>query len=125
MSFAHVRLTKVSEDNWTVEYLVESFDFNPQGEWQEVGRLRIDKEASRYTFDAGGPWQGAKVLPPAIFGLAEMQRRALIEAEYGEYGWGARSMRIHHWATMFLKERRFPQNHPEAFFPGPSARKDA
>ncbi len=42
MSFAHLRIKKIRQDKSQVEYLVESFDFNEEKEWEKVGTLAID-----------------------------------------------------------------------------------
>ncbi len=116
MSFAHLRLSQIAQDDYLIKYLVESFDFNPDQNWQSVATLIINKEAQTYDFQPGLIWQENHLLPPFIYGLNEEQKTHIMSAYQG-YGGGAWAMQIHHWATVFIKRRSFPLYHPLNFFP--------
>lgn len=117
MSFAHLRLNKIEQDNFLVEYLVESFDFNEEKEWEKVGKLAIDTAAKNYEFQPAKIWSDRPIIPPEVFGLDETERKQIIESKYQDYGWGAWSMLIHHWAVSFIQKESFPEYHPLSFFP--------
>lgn len=117
MSFVHVRLTQEKQDDSIVEYLVESFDFNEQREWEKIGTILINKQTKSYEFEPSDVWKDYKIIPPSIFGIEESEREKIIKSEYHNYGWGAWSMLIHHWASSFIKSGSFPKYHPSSFFP--------
>lgn len=117
MSFAHLRLNKIKEDKSQVEYLVESFDFNEEKEWEKVGKLLINTAAKNYEFKPAKIWSDRPIIPPEVFGLDETERKQVIESKYRDYGWGAWSMLIHHWAVSFIQKESFPEYHPLSFFP--------
>jgi hypothetical protein len=117
MSYAHVRLRQIEKKQNHLEYQVESFDFNQQKEWEKIGKLSIDLTNNNYQFYPEPVWKSQKILPPSVFGLEPTEREQVIQSCYPDYGGGAWSMQIHHWATSFLKRRSFPQYHPSTFFP--------
>ena len=117
MSYAHVRLIQKKRNQNYLEYQVESFDFNQQKEWEKIGKLLINLPTNNYQFYPEPVWESQKILPPSVFGLEQTEREQVIQSCYREYGGGAWSMQIHHWATSFLKHRSFPQYHPLTFFP--------
>ncbi|WP_449416448.1 hypothetical protein [Phormidium nigroviride] len=120
MSFAHLRLSQITQDDYLIKYLVESFDFNPEKNWQPVGTLIINKKDKIYDFQPGLIWQENQILPPFIYGLNEDKKNQIMSAYQG-YGGGAWAMQIHHWATVFIKRKSFPLYHPLTFFPSLSA----
>ena len=125
MSFAHLRLNKIERDNYLIEYLVESFDFNEEKEWEEVGKLVMNTATKSYEFQPAKIWSDVAsatlrerpIIPPEVFGLDETERKQVIESQYQDYGWGAWSMLIHHWAVSFIEKESFPEYHPLSFFP--------
>ena len=117
MSFAHVRLNKIKQNEFLVEYIVESFDFNNESEWEEIGKLEINIIAKSYDFWPAKIWSSLQIIPPPIYGLDETKREQIIKSKYRDYGWGAWSMLIHHWAVSFIKQDSFPEYHPSSFFP--------
>ena len=116
MSYAHVRLIQITKKQDQIEYQVESFDFNQQKEWEKIGQLLINLTNNNYQFYPESVWKSQKILPPSVFELEQIEREQVIQACYPDYGGGAWSMQIHHWATSFLKHRSFPQYHPLTFF---------
>ncbi|MDY6805344.1 MAG: hypothetical protein SXA11_16255 [Cyanobacteriota bacterium] len=117
MSFAHLRINKLEQDNFIVEYLVESFDFNEEKEWEKVGKLVINTAAKNYEFQAAKIWIDRPIIPPEVFRLDETERQQVIQSQYRDYGWGAWSILIHHWAVSFIQKESFPEYHPLSFFP--------
>ncbi|MFB2834204.1 hypothetical protein [Floridanema evergladense] len=116
MTFVHVRLTQEKQDDLIVEYLVESFDFNQQKEWEKIGKILINKQTKSYEFEPSDIWNAHKIIPPSIFDIEEPTREKIIKSQYNDYGWGAWSMLIHHWASSFIKRGSFPQHHPSSLF---------
>ena len=94
MSFAHLRLNKIEQDKSQVEYLVESFDFNEEKEWEKVGKLAINTAAKNYEFQPAKIWSDRSIIPPEVFGLDETERKQVIESEYRDYGWGVICQKI-------------------------------
>ncbi len=117
MTFVHVRLTQLKHDDTLVKYLVESFDFNEQRQWEALGYLLLNKQTKLYDFQPSTVWESHKIIPPSLYDLDEAERERLIELKYQDYGWGAWSMLVHHWATLFIKRESFPEYHPLSFFP--------
>ena len=117
MSFAHLRINRIEQDKSLVEYLVESFDFNEEKEWEKVGKLVMNTAAKNYEFIPAKIWSDRPIIPPEVFGLDETERKQVIESKYRDYGWGAWSMLIHHWAVSFIQKESFPEYHPLSFFP--------
>lgn len=116
MSFGHVRLLRSDANEITVEYIVESTDLNEGHRWEEIGRILIDRVGARYVFYPGEIYRLEKILPPEIFGLEEEKKIEILKLRYHDFGWGAISQRIHHWATTFIERKSFPFQHPESFF---------
>lgn len=116
MSLCHLRLVKSREDSSDVIYRVESPDFSDSENWQEIGQLKIQKNLGNYEFSQGGALLNHKIVPPWIYGLSEEQQETQLRNQYRDHGWGAWTMRIHHYASTFLEENSYPDNHPKGFF---------
>jgi hypothetical protein len=115
MGISHVKLTQVRNEDILVEYIVQSFDFNPLGEWEQIGRLLINKQEKTYEFLPSKIWTDYKAIPPSIFYLEKTERDLLLQTQYKDYGWELGALRIHHWATSFIDENFFPLQFPPVF----------
>jgi hypothetical protein len=117
MSLAHIRFIQHPQSNSdAIEYRVESPDFNSMREWEKVGDLKIDCQNKKYIFIASDIWLKNKVVPPEIFSLNEPEREKIIEEKFQAYGFGAWSGIIHHYASGFIAENKFPEHYPPVFF---------
>ena len=94
MSFAHIRLKKVREDEREVSYVALSPDFNDAHEWQEVARLVVSRTQNTHTFVPQNAWSDQKVVPPYVYGLSEPEMREALSSEFAGYGYGAWTGRI-------------------------------
>src|SRR2546425_2822361 len=103
MSLAHVRLRQTADDDAVAEYSVESPDFDPTGEWRQVGTLRLEKKHAEYDFTPGDAWLTNRILPPKFYELDELERADSLESQYVGYGGGAWAMIVHHYATTLLE----------------------
>ncbi len=117
MSYCHVRLKRISDDTSIVTYSVESPDFETNGQWSEIGQIRISKQENRYDFQPSKLLRNHKMIPPWVYGLDEKKKEAALRNEYKNFAWGAWSMAINHYATSFLEKGVFPENHPPVYFP--------
>jgi hypothetical protein len=121
MGVSHVKLIRVRNEDILVEYIVQSFDFSPSGEWEQIGRLLINKQDKTYEFLPSKIWMDYKALPPSIFYLEKAERDLLLQTQYKDYGWELGALRIHHWATSFIDENSFPPCFPPIFLPDSGA----
>lgn len=87
MTFVHVRLSKLKQNDALIEYLVESFDFNEQREWEAIGKIAIAKWQQSYEFQPERVWSDRRIIPPSIYGLPEAEREQIVKSKYREYGW--------------------------------------
>ncbi|MGK7899803.1 MAG: hypothetical protein AB4352_00040 [Hormoscilla sp.] len=112
--FVHLRLTRTKFNDFIVEYLVESSDFNRGRSWQSVGKIVIDKIEKDYKFQPAKVWEERQIIPPEVYA------RELTATEpqfiYPDR-WSAWSMLIHYWAVLLLESNTFPAYHPLSFFP--------
>ena len=116
MSFCHLRMIKTSDSSAEAVYRIESPDFDKDNEWGTIGQVRIQKALQSYESSWSGSWQDRHVVPPWIFGLSEDEQNRLLQTDYKGYDCGAWTMRIHFYATSFLKQNHYPQRHPEGYF---------
>lgn len=102
----HMLLKKDAEDETVVSYLVVSLDFNPEGEWQPIGRLTIEKTKKTFAFEPLNEWaiQGITVTPQDPSTTEELR-------DSGEY-WMAWRGRIRAWAVRLIEMGQFPEAYP-------------
>ncbi|MBU1358535.1 MAG: hypothetical protein KKC79_04765 [Gammaproteobacteria bacterium] len=107
MAFAtHMLLRKEADSATAATYLVVSLDFNPEGEWQPIGKLTIQKSQKSFAFEPLNEW-AAKGITVSMDdpGTAEEFNAA------GEY-WMAWRGRIRTWAVRMIEQDRFPESYP-------------
>ncbi|MBW8828403.1 MAG: hypothetical protein JF606_03020 [Burkholderiales bacterium] len=109
MSFANIALTKSEEDAATVTYRVTSPDF-AAGEWEEVARVVVDKNTRTYEFLPINRWADAKVVPPYVYGLDDVERETLLAGKYVGYGYGAWTGRIFSRVRQMLTKQSYPES---------------
>ncbi|MDR1190057.1 MAG: hypothetical protein LBK60_00130 [Verrucomicrobiales bacterium] len=103
MSLAHVRFIQEEDNTIYVEYRVECPDMGEQGQWQEVGKLRLEKSVNRYDFRSSNVWITERALPPSLYGLPESEQKRLLSSDYSGMAWGVWAMIIHHYASILLE----------------------
>ncbi|MFA6561873.1 MAG: hypothetical protein WCV00_08190 [Verrucomicrobiia bacterium] len=116
MSLAHIRFVREADDATTAEYRVECPDMGEKGQWQQVGRLRLDKFVGKYKFTPGLLWIEKRALPPSLYGLPEPEQKRLLSSDYDGFAWGTWAMIIHHYASSLLEHRNYPIRYPETMF---------
>ncbi|MFZ3118928.1 MAG: hypothetical protein WA159_11465 [Variovorax sp.] len=94
MSFAHIRLRKLKEDEEEVLYAALSPDFNEAHEWEEVARLSVSRLHNTHTFVPKNAWVDQKVVPPYVYGLNEPEMRQALASEFSGHAYGAWTGRI-------------------------------
>lgn len=109
MSFCHVRCVLQSKLNAIASYSVQSVDFHQDRKWHEIGTLRLNKTAQSYIFEQADILASINFLPPHFYALDEFDRSSLLETEFKDYGWGAWSMTIHHYAQLLMDQSDFPE----------------
>lgn len=102
----HMLLRKETDNEVAATYLVVSLDFNPEGEWQPIGKLTIQKLQKTFAFEPLNEWatKGITVSPDdpaATEGLS-------VTDEY----WMAWRGRIRAWAVRLIEQQRFPETYP-------------
>jgi len=112
MSLTHIRLSRILDDNDNVSYKVESTDFTDDDAWFELGILHISKTAKKYQFVGSQLAKENKLIPPELYGLSPSKKQQLLHDKYSNYGWGAWSMCIHHWATTLIRDSDYPNQYP-------------
>ena len=102
----HMLLRKEADSDVAATYLVVSLDFNPEGEWQPIGKLTIQKSQKTFAFEPLNEWaaKGITVSPndPAT---------AEALSTSGEY-WMAWRGRIRAWAVRMIEQGCFPETYP-------------
>ena len=117
MSLAHIRFVQEVDDINAAEYRVECPDMDEQRQWQEVGRIRLDKASGGYEFTPGLLWITKRALPPSLYELPEPeQKRLLTTSDYDGLAWGTWAKIIHHYASSLGERRIYPARYPEAMF---------
>jgi hypothetical protein len=112
MSLSHVRLVRSTKGSDEVDYKVQSTDFDTEGKWADIGRLKLLVKTDDYLFEALLPISARKFLPPSIYKLPEAERQRLLATDFKDFGWGAWAMTIHHYAVTLLRNGEFPEHHP-------------
>ena len=104
---------RILDTSVIAEYRVICGDVAPNGEWLEVGKIVIDKQARTYDFSPLGRWLEERVIPPKVFALPANDVKAVCSSDYDGYGWGAWSARIHEWTSMLIQDGRYPDQAPQ------------
>ncbi len=112
MSLVHLKAKQIENDNFVVTYSIESIDFNERMDWEEIGRLKIDKETKKYEFVSTGSCKDIKFVPIFLYDLDENQQKVLLKSKFKDYCCGAWSLRVHHWANTFINKNHFPETYP-------------
>ncbi len=113
MTFCHIQLRKITEDNDTVRYAAYSPDFNDKREDENLAEIIINKSQSLYEFLPGKTWISQRTLPPQFYSFSEEEQNKMIENEYKGYGNGAWTMRINRWVNDFIQRKIFPDKYPK------------
>lgn len=113
MSLVHMKMKCIHIDAQTVEYSIESCDFNDDMNWEKLCIVEIDLGNNSYRHRFVGRFNEEKIIPPYIYGLNEDEQAKQIETRYAGFGYGAWSMRINNWITQFIHERVFPEEYPK------------
>lgn len=112
MSLVHMRLKLALSDSNVAEYDVESIDFNDEMNWEKICVIRINKNRKDYEFEFHDKLKNDNILPPTIYGLSEDERALLLKTRYKDFGYGAWSMRIHHWVNNLIQQNHYPAKYP-------------
>jgi hypothetical protein len=118
MSVFHSRLLRISEENGSAVYSVQSFDFNPGHEWEEIASLQVSLPERKYHFSPGEIWRRERILPPSLYALPEAERHFQFEKLWRPRGFssGAYAHNVHKWATQFIETLDLPARWPQIFF---------
>jgi hypothetical protein len=112
MSFAHIRLMKLKEDEHDIFYVALSPDFNDAREWQEVARLVVSRRHCTHDFMTSGAWSDKKVVPPYVYGLSEKEREAVLASKFHGAGYGAWTGRILSQVRRMQESGTYPDETP-------------
>lgn len=112
MSLTHIRLNRIFNNDEIVVYQVESLDFSAKKNWAELGTLKILKTKKKYEFTNSQIAEDNKLIPPELYRLSEKERQEKLNNEYKEYGLGAWSICINHWANSFIENNNYPDKYP-------------
>jgi hypothetical protein len=123
MSLAHIRLIRISDDNISAQYTVESFDFTVSRQWADLGTLNLDKHKRSYDFIPSALWIEKKGIPPSVYALEQAKQSEILTAKYQGCGWGTWAMIIHHYAMNFLQKSSYLKTYPPLFFTAENSRK--
>ena len=113
MSLTHIRLNRISNNNDNAYYKVESTDFTNDNKWCNLGMLHISKTMKKYKFIESQLAKENKLIPPELYGFATSKKQQFLQDKYLNYGWGAWSMCIHHWATILIQSNHYPEQYPK------------
>ena len=116
VSFCHVRLIRVQDDQIASIYSVESSDFDPDFLWTKIGKLKINKLERTYEFESEGEFLKHKIVPPWFYGLSREEQKKLSETQFKDHGFGSWTMRVHHYVTTFIEDEKYPEKHPLIHF---------
>ena len=116
MSLVHVRFSKATESAETAEYAVEFLDFGPDGEWLPMGKLALYKQSGNYAFDPSEIWKERRGVHPEVFRAPESEWDVLMHETYKDFQMGAWALLVHEYASIWLRESRFPERHPASSF---------
>ncbi len=99
-------LRKEADSDVAATYLVVSLDFNPEGEWQPIGRLTLQKSLKTFAFEPLNEWAAKGITVTANDPATAEELSAS-----GEY-WMAWRGRIRAWAVRMIEQGRFPDTYP-------------
>jgi hypothetical protein len=112
MTFCHIQLRKIGENDSNVTYAAISSDFNERFADEKMADIVVNKKLKTYEFIPGEKWVSEKTLPPMFYSLPEEKQNQLLEGEYKGYGNGSWTMRIHRWIYQFIQDGVFPDMFP-------------
>ena len=112
MSLVHLRLSQIINNDEFASYKIESTDFSAQKEWEELGSLNISKINKNYNFIATQLAKDNKLIHPELYKLSKELRQSELDDKFSDYGWGAWSMCIHHWAHILIINNHYPKYYP-------------
>jgi hypothetical protein len=107
-----MRLKQTFINKELVKYKVETSDFSQAGSWDNLGTLQISKSSSSYQFTPSQLAIYNKLIPPELYGLSSKERQNKLDNKYSEYGLGAWSICIHHWASSLISNKKYPTEYP-------------
>jgi hypothetical protein len=112
MSMMHIRLTKENETNETVDYKIESPDFNLERNWTAIGLLHLDKAHKRYEFVGDDRWEcNGTDEAQAKETQTRLAKSATEQTAQAPWLW-----LIQNYAEIFLDKNYFPAQHPNTHF---------
>lgn len=118
-----VRFVKLTSDDKSASYRVESFEFNEYDAWEEIARLHIRVPERGYAFEPLSRWECERILSPTFYLLAPDEQDRQFREVFGplRMGLGAYALRVHEFALRCIEREDFPQRHPHEYFPSNSA----
>jgi hypothetical protein len=109
MSFSHIKLKKVAENEENVRYAVFSFDFNKEHKWEQFGVIQIEKVSGMFKHLDNQLWEKNKIYPIDLFEVPLEKRRELAYGKYKEYASGRWSMNVFNFIKKSIETRVFPE----------------
>lgn len=94
MSFAHIKLEKISANDQEATYAALTPDFNEQKNWEIVANIVMNNLTKEFEFHAVNYWSDKKVVPPHVYLLDSTTMQQKLDGEFLDHHFGAWTGRI-------------------------------
>ena len=105
----HLSFINIGFTDSSVNYRIETPDFNDKGTLEEVGQIKIDRINQTYEFTPTNIWINYHFIPPWVFGLTIEEQKQLLETQFKGYEAGGWTASIHRRVSEMIQNDRFPQ----------------
>lgn len=108
MSRVHLSFKNLGGTSSTINYRIETPDFNDEGTLEEIGQIKIDLINKAYEFTPTNIWVNYHFIPPWVFGCAVEEQKQLLETKFKGYEAGGWTASIHRRVIEMIENDRFP-----------------
>ena len=108
MSYSHINMRKLYEDDGLVGYEVASFDFNKERHCETFGIIEINKINGTYTHKDNALWEKNKIYPVNLFEVPADKRPDLLYGKYEDYGSVTWAINVFNFIKKCLESKIYP-----------------
>ncbi len=109
MSRVHLLFINLGDTGTSINYRIETPDFNDEGKLEEIGLIKIDRINKTYEFTPTNIWINYRFIPPWFFGLANEEQKQLLETKFKGYEAGGWTASIHRRVIEMIENNKFPR----------------
>jgi len=85
LSRTHLLFVNLGDTGTSINYRIETPDFNDEGKLEEIGLIKIDRINKTYEFTPTNIWINYRFIPPWFFDLADEEQKQLLETKFKGY----------------------------------------